>query len=337
VLPPGWLPLGAVLAVEGSAWPALLGTLGMSLIGAASLYRGYHTTLRIYTGAYSSGKVGAVPSSAPRPAEKPISNLVERQLPWLDEQTSAVALATFRGMLRAPEVKMMCIGPIILVIVFGAMFFTKQMDVPLLFRPLLAFAGLFMVFVCAIQLVGNQFGWDRGGFRMFVLSPAPRRRILLGKNLAFAPLLLGLGACLMIVLQVLAPLRLTDVLALFPLALSMFLLFCMQANLLAILVPLRIAPGAFKPANTPLVPVLMQLAFFMIMPAVLSLALVPFLLAMLLEWTRLVGPGWPIALVLGVLECAVVVLAYRMCLDWEGELFHERELAILEKVVAKES
>jgi hypothetical protein len=240
-------------------------------------------------------------------------------------------------MLRAPEVKMMCIGPIILVIVFGAMFFTKQMDVPLLFRPLLAFAGLFMVFVCAIQLVGNQFGWDRGGFRMFVLSPAPRRRILLGKNLAFAPLLLGLGACLMIVLQVLAPLRLTDVLALFPLALSMFLLFCMQANLLAILVPLRIAPGAFKPANTPLVPVLMQLAFFMIMPAVLSLALVPFLLAMLLEWTRLVGPGWPIALVLGVLECAVVVLAYRMCLDWEGELFHERELAILEKDVAKES
>ena len=38
------------------------------------------------------------------------------------------------------------------------------------------------------QLLGNQFGFDRGGFRVYVLSPASRRDVLLGKNLSFVPL-----------------------------------------------------------------------------------------------------------------------------------------------------
>src|SRR5262249_51328226 len=48
-LPPGWLPLGASEAAEGNLWPALAGTLGLGLIGATSLWRGYRTTLRLYT------------------------------------------------------------------------------------------------------------------------------------------------------------------------------------------------------------------------------------------------------------------------------------------------
>ena len=34
VLPPGWLPLGAAALAEGDALPALLGTLGLGLIGS---------------------------------------------------------------------------------------------------------------------------------------------------------------------------------------------------------------------------------------------------------------------------------------------------------------
>jgi hypothetical protein len=48
-VPPGWLPLGALALAEGNAVPALLGTTGLALLGAASLWRAYRTTLRLYT------------------------------------------------------------------------------------------------------------------------------------------------------------------------------------------------------------------------------------------------------------------------------------------------
>ena len=40
----------------------------------------------------------------------------------------------------------------------------------------------------------NHFGFDRGGFRAFVLLPTPRRYILLGKNLALLPVALAVFA-----------------------------------------------------------------------------------------------------------------------------------------------
>jgi ABC-2 type transport system permease protein len=38
-----------------------------------------------------------------------------------------------------------------------------------------------------VQFLANQFGLDRDGFRSLILSPADRRLILLGKNLASLP------------------------------------------------------------------------------------------------------------------------------------------------------
>ena len=38
VVPPGWLPLGATALAEGNVLIALLGTLGLTLIGTASLW-----------------------------------------------------------------------------------------------------------------------------------------------------------------------------------------------------------------------------------------------------------------------------------------------------------
>ena len=43
------------------------------------------------------------------------------------------------------------------------------------------------------QILQNQFGMDRDGFRALVLSPIPRHQILFGKNLATAPFALGIG------------------------------------------------------------------------------------------------------------------------------------------------
>ena len=86
------------------------------------------------------------------------------------------------------QAKMLLLTPFFMVIVFGSMLITRKSDVGDLGRTLLAFGAMAMTLLSFVQLVGNQFGFDRGGFRVFVLCPAPRRDILLGKNLAVAPI-----------------------------------------------------------------------------------------------------------------------------------------------------
>jgi hypothetical protein len=334
VLPLGWLPLGAMAAAEGNVLPALLGTLGLTLIGAASLWRSYRTTVRLYTGQFSSGKrrrVAVVPTA--RTGERR-AKLLEKHLPWVSEHASAIALAGFRSLTRAPEVKMMLLTPIILVVVFGSIFLTRSMELPETLRSLPAFGAMAMILFCMVQLVGNQFGFDRSGFRVFVLCAAQRKDILLGKNLALAPLPLALGTVMVALVQALYPMRLDHLLAVLPQAVSMYLLFCLLANCLSILAPMPIASGSLKPANRALIPILLHVAFTFLFP----LALLPTLLPLGVE-LALDALGWvkgvPISLILSLLECVAVVYVYRLVLTWQGAWLHASEQKILETVTTK--
>ena len=69
------------------------------------------------------------------------------------------------------------------------------------FRPLVAIGGMAFVLFGVVQLMANQFGFDRDGFRVFVLSAARRRDILVGKNLSFAPLVMGMAAIMLLALR----------------------------------------------------------------------------------------------------------------------------------------
>jgi ABC-2 type transport system permease protein len=334
LLPPGWLPLGADALAEGNVLPALLGTVGLSVIGAASLWRAYRTTVRYFKGEWSSGKSAPAPVPAAAKAAKPLANLLERELPWFSGQTAAVALGGFRSLTRAPEGKMLLLSPAILVVVFGSMLLAHRFEPPEAVRPLMAFGVMAMILLTLVGVVGNQFGFDRGGFRVFVLSPVPRRDILLGKNLAFAPVALTLGLVLTTLLQVLYPMRFDHFLATVVQFLSMYLLFCLPANLLSILAPMQIAPGSFKPANPRLVAVLLQLLFIFVFPFVLLPTLLPLGVEFLAE-TLGAPAGLPLALALSVLECVAVVYLYRLVLTWEGHLLQIREKQILDLVTAK--
>ncbi|HZY86485.1 MAG TPA: hypothetical protein VFE78_16750, partial [Gemmataceae bacterium] len=124
-VPPGWLPLGVEGAAEREVLPPLLGTLGLALLGTASLWRSYRTTVRLYTGHYTGGKARPVPAAPPivkpaAPHGEAAGHLLERELPWVSEQAAAVALAGLRSLLRAPEAKMLLLTPVILVVVFGS-------------------------------------------------------------------------------------------------------------------------------------------------------------------------------------------------------------------------
>jgi hypothetical protein len=338
VLPPGWPPLGVAALAEGSVLPALLGMFGLSFIGALSLWRSYRTTVLLYTGAFTSGRkaapavrsVVAGPTAAAMPP-----GLLEKELPWLSERAAAIALAGFRSLTRAPEAKMVLLTPLIMVIVFGGMLLRKPFTLPEPARPLIAYGAMSIILLSLIQLVGNQFGFDRSGFRVFVLCAASRDDILLGKNLAVAPLAIGLGTLLVALLQVVYPLRVDLFLAALVQQVSMFVLFVMLANLLAILAPTPIAAGSLKPTNPRGIPMLFHFLFVILFPVALSPTLLPLGIEVLVNQLTQTPNGMPICLALSVLECAGILYLYRWVLVGEGALLQAREQKILEVVASR--
>src|SRR5437588_9529285 len=161
------MPLGTLAAAEGQVLPALLGTFGLGFIGTVSLWRSYRTTLRLYTGQFTSGKgkPAATAVAPPVKAGKASVGLLEKHIPGLSEQAAAIALSSFRSLLRAPEAKMMLLTPVIVLIVCCSMFLGKRVDPPEMVRPLMAFGATATVLLGMVQLLGNQFGFDRSGFR----------------------------------------------------------------------------------------------------------------------------------------------------------------------------
>jgi hypothetical protein len=343
VLPPLWLPLGAATLKEGNVLPAILGTLGLGLIGGGSLWRAYRTTIRLYTGQYTAGSrkpaahapTAPVPGTAASKPRRPAVALLERTLPGLSERASTVALASLRSLIRAPEVKMLVIGPVIFMIFVGSMLVSAPMENrPAVLGPFLPLGGMAFFLLFMTQLIGNQFGFDRSGFRVYVLCPVSRRDVLLGKNLSTAPLALGMGVAALILVELLLPIRIDHVLAVLLQMVAMYLTYCMLANLLSIYVPLAINPGSMKPTNWKTVPQLIYMAFVFLCLAGMGPAFIPLGIELLVDQLTSIQ-GFPIALGLTILECAAVVLIYRVVLNWEGNLLQAREQKILETVTTK--
>jgi ABC-2 type transport system permease protein len=336
--PPGWLPLGVQDASEGNVLPALLATTGFGLIGAGSLWRSYRTTVRLYTGQFSAGAKPAIVAApalpAPGPLDRPPARFLEKKLPWLSEQSSVIALGGFRSLLRAPEAKMLLLTPVIMVIVFGSLLASRATDPPDGVRPLIAFGSMAMILLTLVQLVGNQFGFDRGGFRVFVLCPAKRRDILLGKNLAVAPLALTMCALAVVVVQVVYHMSIDHFLAAWIQSLSMFLLFCLLANGLSMLAPLPIAAGSVKPMSPKGLALLLHFAFMFVFPVTIATTLLPLGIELGLE-ALTSSNGWPICLVLTIAECVAIIFLYRFLLTFQGKLLQVREKRILEIVATK--
>jgi hypothetical protein len=336
IVPVGWLPLGVVFAAERSVAPGLLGFAGMTLIGAASLYRAYRTTVGLYQGEPTSRHVRAVPlARAAVQAPRSRRLLLEARLPGMSEPVSAIALAGMRSLMRSPEAKMMLLTPLIMVPICGSLLFRSGRNIPELVRPLLATGGMLIALLGLVQVMGNQFGFDRDGFRVFVLCAAPRRDILLGKNLALAPVALGLAVLLLLIVQLIAPLRVDHFVAMFPHFVSMFLLFCIMMNVMSIFAPVHIPAGTLRPANPKLTTVLMQLVTTMFfVPMSQALTLFPLGAEVV---TRFLGwpSAAPVCLVLTLVECAVITLVYKVSLGWLGSLFQTREQMILESVTKR--
>jgi ABC-2 type transport system permease protein len=336
ILPPGWFPLGAAGLAEGKVVPALLATLALGLIGTASLRRAYRTTLKLYTGAYTGGdQKAAAPTVPVVPIDPSRVLFLERKLPGVSEQASAVAFASLRSLLRAPEAKMVLIAPFIMLVVFGGIFVSNQITPPAGLRPLIAFgAALGVLFISGVQLIGNQFGYDRAGFRAYVLSPLPRREILIGKNLAVAPVALSMALFSLLVIGIGFPMRIDHYPAVVAQLLSSFLIFSLLANVLSIIGPIPLASGSMQASSVKAVPVLLQMVFLMTVPFAIAPVLAPYGLEVLLDDQDVIHNA-PISLVLSLGLLALLGLFYRKAIGWEGNLLAAREQKVLEVVTSK--
>lgn len=333
-IPPLWVSADARGLAEGNPLPALLGTLGCAGIAALGLRRAYRSTIRFYHGE-TGGKAAAKTQTAGRtknispPRAKGKKDFLERSISFAPEQSSALALATIRSLLRAPEVKMAWASAFIVTIILGATFFFRAATkLPDAVKPFIATGSVVFPMFFLAQFLANQFGFDRDGFRALILSPADRRLILLGKNLAILPMAVTFGLLLIALSAARLHLPVTTILAtLFQLA-SLFLIGSLAGNLLSILIPYRIQPGTMKPTKMPGLAMVVLVLCQMLFPV----AMAPVFAGPLLEliWHKLEWPDFvPLNLICSALLCVVMAILYRQMLPPLGRLLQRRETKIL--------
>jgi len=326
-----WLPKGAMGLAEGNVWPALLGTLGGLLLGAAGLARAYRSTMRFYLGRDKTGAV-APPVTVPAAGQVPSvarKNFMEKQVPWVSEDVAALSLAFLRSMMRAPEVKMMLFtNMIVLVALVPIIFLNKFSGVSEAARLFFGTGAVVFTFFGMITQMTNLFGFDRDGFRALVLSPARRRDVLLAKNLALLPLALGLGLALLGALTVVAHLPLLQLAAGICKLLAVFMLLSVVGNFVSVWAPYRVTAGSLKPTKPPAKTVLLILLTQFLFPVAMIPIFIPPLLGLASEKLG----GWPAPLVdslgsLGLVGLAAIL--YWLSLDGLGDMMERREQKIL--------
>ena len=330
IIPIGWLPYGARAAFEGRPLPMVLGALGYLAIAAASLGRSYRRTLATTTGVEKRRR--GEPAREPEPRRSSESPLIERVLPFVSERTAGVAFAGMVSMLRSPEVKMVLLGPLILLGLFGLMIVQHPEREALAdLAPLVTLGAAATGFLGIVQLLQNQFGLARAGFRAYLLSPAPRDHIIVGKNLALAPLALGVGGTALVLLRVLVPVPAPYFIGAWFQLVSGFLLLCMVGNMISLMAPMRLKEHTLRAEGGQWRTILWQLAGFLFVPLAMVPLLLPAAVEFLLSLAGKVGPM--VSLVFPVLHglgLVVVYLVYRWLVARQGELLQQREQHVLD-------
>jgi hypothetical protein len=332
VVPFGWLPYGAMTSADGRFLPSVLGVLGLTAIAGVSLRRSYVTTLRLYRGEFASS--GPVRKQKPPTVSSSSAALLEKKLPWLSEEASAVTVACLQSLKRAPEARILFVSPVLMLVVFGSMFLRTNANPPELLRPLMATGAIGMILLILSQLAGNQFGFDRSGFRAYVLSPVARRDVLVGKNFALAPIALALTSLGVIIFQVLRPMRIDHFIATLIQTIPTYFVYCIIENFLSMLAPMPVAPGSLKPSKPKGIQILIHIGFFFLFPVALSPVLIPLGVEFLLSSSGR-STWFPAYLIFVLLECAAVAALYPIAVDSQGGILQRREQKILEVVASK--
>jgi ABC-2 type transport system permease protein len=244
VVPPLWMGAAAEALAHGKVGPAIGATAGGFGLGTLALLASYGGSLRALRGTER-----ARVKRTTRSVES--STMVERNLRFFSPEVAAVAWATLRSHLRAPEIKMALFGQVVMTVVFTILIFRPGRGGPGFFESGAGALFAMLVLMGSAQVLFNQFGFDRDGFRSHILAPIARKDLLLGKTLAAFPLVAGTGFFMLVmglVLRFLTPPAFVS--ATLTLAAGYFL-FSVLGNWLSIIAPYKIAAGSLKPTKVP--------------------------------------------------------------------------------------
>lgn len=341
--PPLWMA-GCVESIISGTSHVIWLTMAMFVVGVLSIRRNYQQTIRHYR-----GEIGAkaLPSKSPKvdqsvPSAESQTNpigakarMIEWEIPFVSESTAAIITMTWQTMMRAPEVKIYLILPFFAPIFLFAVLHSLQLPKIDELKAAIVVCGAAFTLFISTGILGNQFGFDRAGFRAFVLSPIRRDRILLGRNLATSLVLLLQTFFLALAIGLYFGISLDVLLSAILLSASMLPLYALMVNLMSILAPFPIAAGAMQPKHFDLLPVLMSLVLSMLMPMITGIALVPLGIEWLVRTYLPVLAFLPIAMLLSVLWLAGSLLIYRWLLPYEGKLLASKEQKLLQIVTSK--
>lgn len=330
VIPPLWVGHGALYLTLDNPFPTLGATAGFFAIGGLGLAGAYRSTRRFYQGQGTVPRAQRKRPETKTPAAARI--FLEWNLPGLGPATAALTLATLRSFMRATEVKMALASTVPMVLIFAGMMFFSSKPTPTDGTQLLYATGIALLpFLGLMQILNNQFGFDRSGFRILVLSPVPRGQILLGKNLALLPLALGLGLIYMVLAAALRRASWLILLAAVVQLLSAFLLLSLYGSYLSISAPMRVAAGSLKPTKTSTARTLFLMLSFFLLPVVACPLLLPAILAYVLSAS---GGPWaaPMMLLFSGVELALLAAFYPVGLRRLGARLQRREKDILQIV-----
>lgn len=330
--PPLWMAGSARGLADGNPLPALLFTAGMMGLGWMGLRRAYRSTLRFYLDGGGARDVAPQTAAADVASGRRVSNWVEGSIPFLPQDVAGLALAQLRSMSRAAEIRlMMGMNCLMTLVLLGLLFGGTRIKVEDPYKPLIVVAMIALVFFGMLQVVFNQFGHDRDGFRALVLLPTRREHIVLGKNMALAAIALLFGVVFIGGLTVFLRPSPAVLLAACIQFCTGYILLCIPGNLLSILMPFRVAPGSLKPNKVPFFHGMAMLVAPMLMPfAMIPLAIPPLLGVAVerLEWM----PASVVNLGGSVVVLALTAGIYRLSLPSFGRLLQQRETRILQAV-----
>ena len=309
-------------------------------------------TLRFYQGDDKSRVQAVTPVPAAGPP--PITGrppLIERRVPWVPEEAGALAVATLRSLLRAPELRMAFIMPVVMLVVFGSSWgrfhsiparHAGPDGKPAAATPALSVLSankggwgvLFATGAAGLavlsfgQTMGNAFGLDRNGFRALVLLPTRRDYVLLAKNLAIFPFAATVCLALLLLLLCFGVISVSGFVLGLLQAPTLYLAACLAANYSSILAPYRMAPGSLQAKKPKPIIILAVFANLLLMPLLSPLVLIPPALHIWFNWAGWL-PWFPVAPVAAAVILALTVLLYRAVLPSQGRLLQRREQMIL--------
>jgi len=325
-----WVGNGAMSLAEGNVLPALWGSAGALLLGGLGLRRAYKSTIRFYQGHATTRKPKR--KAKEEKAAPAGGNFLERRLTIVSDDTAAMTLGFFRCLTRAPEVKMMVGMNFLMLLFFGTMMLMRRRSgIGDGAKPFIAAGIVVFTFFGMTQLMFNHFGHDRNGFRALVLSPVPRKHILLAKNITLLPLAICIGTILLLIAKFALSIPIALVFAGLLQLLSAFFLLSMAGNLISVMVPYRIAPGSLKPTKNKGMTTFLIFLSHLLFPIAVGPVFLPPIAGLLLSKVNWL-PAAPATLLLSALLLAALGPLYRLSLDGLGNLLLRREQKILEVV-----